>query len=115
MIDWLLNLFFGPPAPDVSPQEAYRLHFEEDKPTLILDVRQPAEYSAGTIPGAMRIPLTQVGARLEEIPRDREVLAICQSSHRSPIAARRLRKAGYDVLNIAGGMNAWEAAALPME
>ena len=115
MINWLLNLLFGPPAPDVSPREAYRLHFEEKKPTLVLDVRQPAEYGAGAIPGAMHIPLTELGARLEEVPHDRQVLAICQSSHRSPIAARRLRKAGYDVLNIAGGMNAWKEAALPME
>ena len=107
IIDWL----FGPPVPQIDVREAHaRL---ADGAPLIVDVRQPAETSSGTVPGAVLIPLTELRRRLDELPRDRPVLTICQSSHRSPLAARRLAKAGFDVTDVAGGLQAWRAAGLP--
>jgi rhodanese-related sulfurtransferase len=108
--DWLL----GPSASDITPEEAHRRHFESERPTLIVDVRQPVEWKQGIIPGAVRIPLTQIGRHASELPDDYELLAICRSGHRSPIAARRLKKAGFEVLNIEGGMEAWEEQGLPV-
>lgn len=116
--NWLQRLLarlLGPEAPSISPREAYRLHFEDEAPTLIVDVRQPAEVRAGAIPGVMHIPLTELGGRMGALPRDQQILTICYSGHRSPLAARRLGKAGYEVLNVAGGMQAWQAAGLPVD
>lgn len=111
----LLDYFLGPAVEKVSPEEAYAKYAAGDGKALIVDVRQPAEWGAGTIPGAARAPLTHLGDALEELPRDRQLLTICASNHRSPLAARRLKKAGFDVLDVAGGMKAWRAAGLPVE
>ncbi|MBK7219522.1 MAG: rhodanese-like domain-containing protein [Candidatus Promineofilum sp.] len=62
----------------------------------------------------MLIPLTEFGRRLGELPRDRPILTICRSGHRSPLAARQLRQAGYDVTDVDGGTMAWERAGLPL-
>lgn len=111
----ILDFLLGPAAEKVSPAEAYRKHAAEDGRALIVDVRQPAEWQSGTIPGAARVPLTHLGGYMDELPRDRQLLTICASDHRSPLAARRLKKAGFDVLDIAGGMKAWREAGLPVE
>lgn len=100
-------------VPNLSPEEAYRL-LQNDPRVLIVDVRQPVETRSGSVPGAVLIPLTEIGRRMEELPRDRPILTICRSSHRSPIAARRLKQAGYDVTNVLGGTIAWSAAGLPL-
>ena len=110
-----LDYFLGPDAEKVSPAEAYRKHTGEDGDALIVDVRQPAEWKSGTIPGAARVPLTHLGSSLDELPRDRQLLTICASNHRSPLAARRLKKAGFDVLDVSGGIEAWREAGLPIE
>ena len=110
----IVYFLLGPAAEKVSPAEAYRKHKAEEG-ALIVDVRQPAEWKSGTIPGAARVPLTALGGALDELPRDRQLLTICASNHRSPLAARRLKKAGFDVLDVAGGMTAWREAGLPVE
>jgi rhodanese-related sulfurtransferase len=110
----LFDRLFGPKVRQISVQEAYELLCAADPPVLV-DVRQLVETQVGTAPGAVLIPLTEFGRRYDELPRERPILTICRSSHRSPIAARRLAKAGYDVLDVKGGMLAWEAADLPVE
>lgn len=100
-------------VPNISPEEAYRL-LQSDPRVIIVDVRQPVETASGSVPGAVLIPLTEFGRRMEELPRDRPILTICRSSHRSPIAARRLKRAGYEVTNVLGGTMGWRAAGLPM-
>ncbi len=100
-------------VPNISPGEAYR-RLQEEAGVIIVDVRQPIETAAGSVPGAVLIPLTEFGRRLAELPRDRPILTICRSSHRSPIAARQLKQAGYDVTNVSGGTMAWEKAGLPL-
>jgi rhodanese-related sulfurtransferase len=111
LLDWLL----GRPAARITPQEAHARLSAGGDHYLLLDVRQPAEHSSGVAPGALLIPLTQLGKRLGEVPRGRQVLCICASGHRSPLAARRLSRAGYEVLDVTGGMNAWRAAGLPLQ
>lgn len=107
--DWLR----GRPAKRISPQEAHARLTSGDH-TVLLDVRQPAEYASGVALGALKIPLTRLGKRLDEVPRGRQILCICASGHRSPLAARRLSRAGFEVLDVSGGMNAWRAAGLPV-
>ena len=111
-MDFISRILGGGVA-EVSPAEAYR-RLQNDPAPLIVDVRQPVETRAGSVPGAVLIPLTEFGRRLEELPRDRPILTICRSGHRSPIAARQLQRAGYDVTDVEGGTMAWERAGLPL-
>lgn len=81
---------------------------------FLLDVREPGEWAAGHVPGALHIPLGQLGARAGEVAWDREVYVICRSGHRSAHAARALAGAGWRVHNVADGMHGWQAAGRPM-
>jgi rhodanese-related sulfurtransferase len=81
---------------------------------ILVDVREPDEWAAGHVPGAQHIPLREVGARYEEIPRDRDVYLICRSGARSARAAQALAGAGWTALNVADGMHGWQAAGRPM-
>lgn len=83
---------------------------------FVLDVREPAEYEAGHVPGALSIPQADLATRLSEVPRDRDVLVVCASGMRSMRATQFLRGLGYDrVLNLLGGTTAWREAGLPIE
>ena len=109
----LYRRFLGGGVGSISPAEAY-LRLQARPEVVIVDVRQPVETRSGTVPGAVLIPLTEFGRRLDELPRDRPILTICRSGHRSPLAARQLKQAGYDVTDVDGGIMAWERAGLPI-
>jgi rhodanese-related sulfurtransferase len=81
---------------------------------IVLDVRQPAEWKTGHIKGAIHIPLSQLSSRLNQLPRGKTIVTVCRSGHRSALAARTLSRAGHDVLNLKGGINAWARAGLPL-
>lgn len=74
---------------------------------FLLDVRERGEFNAGHAPQARNIPLSQLPARLGKFPEDRTIVTVCRSGARSAHAARLLSGHGYDVVNLAGGMNAW--------
>jgi rhodanese-related sulfurtransferase len=75
---------------------------------LIVDVREPYEWSAGHIEGSIHIPLAQLPARMNEIPRDRELVMLCRVGGRSAHAQQFLMQAGYErVRNLVGGIIAW--------
>ncbi|HUZ15960.1 MAG TPA: rhodanese-like domain-containing protein [Gaiellaceae bacterium] len=82
---------------------------------FVLDVRQPAEWRRGHIRGADNVPLGSVRRRLDKLPRDRTIVTVCASGHRSASAARTLRRAGFEVENLKGGMHAWSRLGLPVE
>ena len=109
----LYRRLLGGGVGSISPAEAYQ-RLQARPEVVIVDVRQPVETRSGTVPGAVLIPLSEFGRRLEELPRDRPILTICRSGHRSPLAARQLKQAGYDVTDVDGGMMAWERAGLPI-
>jgi rhodanese-related sulfurtransferase len=73
------------------------------------------EWKAGRIAGARHIPLAHVPFPRRELPRDKAIVTICRSGHRSGVAARGLRQAGYQVENLDGGMKAWTGARLPLD
>jgi rhodanese-related sulfurtransferase len=80
----------------------------------LLDVREEDEWTAGHVPGATHIPLGQLGARTAELPLDRDIYVICRTGMRSARAADALNGAGWQALNVAGGMRDWAAAGRPM-
>jgi rhodanese-related sulfurtransferase len=73
----------------------------------LIDVREPADYVAGHVPGALLIPLGALDARTRELPRDTTIYIICASGNRSLRAARALADAGLDGVSVAGGTSAW--------
>jgi NADPH-dependent 2,4-dienoyl-CoA reductase/sulfur reductase-like enzyme/rhodanese-related sulfurtransferase len=79
----------------------------DEEPGLLLDVRTVDEFAAGTIPGAVNIPLDELRSRLLELPKDREILAFCQVGQRGYMATRILMQAGFDVRNVSGGYKAY--------
>ncbi len=75
------------------------------EPIQLLDVRTPTEFRKGHIKNAKNIPLTEIGSYT---PATKETLyVICHSGIRSKMAAKKLKKKGYDVINVRGGMIAW--------
>lgn len=76
----------------------------------LLDVREADEWQAGHAPMAVHIPLSELEARVAEVPRDGAVAVICRSGARSAKATEFLRASGVTASNVIGGMHAWTAA-----
>jgi rhodanese-related sulfurtransferase len=75
---------------------------------VVIDVREPNEFAAGHIGGAINVPLSKLAAGLGDLDRDAETFVICQSGRRSVTGARLLMRAGFKhVHNVAGGTSAW--------
>jgi rhodanese-related sulfurtransferase len=81
---------------------------------FLLDVREPDEWEAGHVPGALHIPLGELSARSAEIPQETAVYVICRSGARSARATAALTGAGWQALNVTDGMHGWEAAGRQM-
>lgn len=99
----------------LDTNEAVRLLNDDN--TIVIDVREGNEISAGKIKGARHIPLGQLATRLGELEKskDQPILIYCRSGNRSALAANTLTKNGFtNVNNLAGGMTAWESANLPV-
>lgn len=71
---------------------------------IIVDVRTPEEFRDGAYPGAKNIPLSDLGRRLGEIPKDKPVILYCASGVRSSSAAQAMKQAGYADVTNAGGL-----------
>lgn len=101
---------------EIGTHEATRLMNQPT--TLVLDVREPAEFAAGHLPKARNIPLKELGNRLDEIGKykERPVVVTCRSGPRAGSACRMLKRAGFGtVYQLKGGLNAWQQASLPVE
>ena len=81
---------------------------------LLLDVREAHEWVAGHAPGAVHLPLSQLLARVGEVPTDQPVDVVCHVGGRSAQATAFLRAQGVDARNVTGGMDAWERLGLPL-
>lgn len=105
-----------PPAiPTIDVAEAERrLREDPDKP-ILLDVREASEFEEVRAPGAMLVPTSLFMTRVETLPVDRPLMVVCHMGGRSAAVAGFLIRAGRsDVVNVAGGMDAWERAGLPV-
>ena len=82
---------------------------------VVLDVREPEEWAAGHIAGAVHVPLQTLPERIDELDPQAPTLVVCHLGGRSAQATAWLSSQGHDVVNLAGGMDAWEAAGRPVE
>ena len=96
-----------------APMVAEELSSAE--PPLLLDIRNPREWATKHIEGSVNIPLNHLQERIAEIPRDRRIAVHCAGGYRSSIAASILHQYGItQLIEMAGGLAAWEAAQLPV-
>ena len=107
----------------ISPQQ----YLNMGRPPKLIDVRTRFEYMTGHAPQAVNLSLFRLGFGMipglrrlllpqwfRELPKDEPIAVICLTSHRSPIAAKQLLKAGFTkVYNITGGMMEWQQKGLP--
>lgn len=99
---------FGPVVPSVAPAEVAAGAY-------LLDVRETDEWSAGHAPDAHHLPMSDVPARLAEIPTEGDVVVVCRSGGRSGQVVAYLMGNGWDnVRNLAGGMQQWATAGRPV-
>ncbi|HSF29650.1 MAG TPA: FAD-dependent oxidoreductase [Candidatus Tectomicrobia bacterium] len=95
---------------DVHVIQWHELSALDSTQSLVLDVRDDAERRAGSIPGSVHIPLPVLRSRLDELPRDREIIPYCRSGQRSYYASRILLQHGFRVRNLSGSYRTWQTA-----
>ena len=103
-------------VPEVGALQAVQLLNRRD--AVMIDVREPAEFSAGHVPNSKNIPLAQFDKRIGELEKlkNRPAVVLCQTGGRSHAATALLKKAGFaEVVVLAGGINAWQQANMPVE
>jgi rhodanese-related sulfurtransferase len=104
----------GAGGPWVNTAEATHLINRED--ALVLDVREPGEYGAGHILGARNVPLSRLDDADLAKRRERPVIVYCDTGDRASKAISALKKQGFTrVVNLTGGLRAWQQAGLPVE
>ena len=85
-------------------------------PPFVLDVRTPGEWQEKRLQGSVNIPLNHLTARMGELPKDRTIIVHCAGGYRSSIAASLLQRHSFrDLVELNGGIAAWEGAGLPVE
>ena len=105
----------GPAIPTIDVAEAERRLREDPASPLLVDVREANEFEDVRAPGAVLVPMSAFAARAGELPPDRPLMVVCHLGGRSAAAAGFLIRSGRtDVVNVAGGMDAWERAGLPI-
>ena len=81
---------------------------------LLIDVREADEWACGHAPDAVHLPLSELMARVAEVPEDQPVYVICKVGGRSEQAVNFLNQQGRSTVNVSGGMLAWQAAGRAM-
>jgi rhodanese-related sulfurtransferase len=103
-------------GPWVTPAQATPLINRED--AFVVDVRDPAEYGAGHILGAKSMPVARIEEGTAELAKRKEkpIIVYCEGGERSAKAVAALKKQGFTrVVNLSGGLGAWQQAGLPVE
>jgi len=97
---------------DISVLEAAQLL---EHGAVLLDVREEDEWRAVRAPDALHIPMSRLSTSTDRLPSGHLLVCICHVGGRSAVVTEALVGAGYDAVNVAGGMEAWQAAGLPVE
>jgi rhodanese-related sulfurtransferase len=106
LLSWLL----GPKVDTVEVTDVQKL---QNEGAVVIDVREPHEWSSGHIKGARLIPMGSLDRELSRLRPDRQVLFICHSGQRAARATDRAQQKGIKAANVRGGMLQWTRAGLP--
>lgn len=110
--------------PTKDPQEPFhRITLGEAKGMIadgayVIDVREPHEYSSGHVPNATLIPVNDVFARREELPKEKKLIFVCAVGQRSALACEMAAAGGFQaevLYNLEGGTEGWIKAGEPVE
>lgn len=106
-------------AENILSERIKMFYWEEattvDKKDILLDVRNPDEFKAGSIPGAINIPVDELRDRLSELSKNKTIYIYCQIGLRGYMATRILLQKGFKVYNLSGGYRLWDACTREME
>ncbi len=94
---------------NISPRDL-REKTKKNEDFLLLDVRTPIEHQQQAIEGSYLLPVQELSFRVQELPRDKEIVVYCRVGNRSAFAAAYLSRLGYNVKNLDGGIVAWNSA-----
>jgi rhodanese-related sulfurtransferase len=101
--------------PSIDVTEAEQRLRDGTASPLVVDVREPNEFGVVRIEGAALVPLSRFAVTYAELPRDRPLFIVCAAGSRSLAATAHLLRSGWtDVVNVEGGMDAWQRAGLPV-
>ncbi len=91
---------------NIGPEDLIE-RIETGRDFILLDVRTPQEHAAQAITGSYLLPLQELGHRIDELPKDREIVIYCRVGNRSAHACSYLSRMGYNVKNLKGGIMTW--------
>jgi len=117
LVFWMLwKRLIAPKLSGVKSMSAADYMSFREQEHVLLDVRSAGEWESGHASQAIHIALGEIGSRMSELPKDKDLVVVCASGNRSAMAATKLAKAGFEpVYNFSGGMGAWQSAGLPMK
>lgn len=96
--------------------QALQTRFDENKPLHLIDIRTEAELRGGVLPQASHLPMHLIPLKMNDFPRDKEIILYCRSGARSYHACRFLMQQGFDnVINLRGGILDWARQGLKIE
>jgi rhodanese-related sulfurtransferase len=85
-----------------------------DDNLVVLDVREPGEISTASLPGTLNIPMREIPARVDELPKDKDIVVMCHHGMRSMQVAGFLVQRGFkNIYNLSGGIDAWSREVDP--
>ncbi len=109
-------LLLRPKTPAPAEISVYQAFSKYEQGAFLVDVRTQEEWDQVKIPNTTLIPLDELKNRLDELPRDGEMVVVCRSGNRSDEAMKILTKAGFtNAVGMDGGIKAWGAARYPLD
>jgi len=100
-------LFNSMGCKNIGPEDVIE-KIEAGEDFILLDVRTPQEHAAQAIAGSYLLPLQELGYRIKELPKDKEIVIYCRVGNRSAYACAYLSRMGYNVKNLEGGIMTWD-------
>jgi rhodanese-related sulfurtransferase len=98
---------------EISVAQAHDLYQQAD--VFFIDVREVSEWNDYHAPNTTLIPLGELAARVNEVPRDKKIVVVCRSGNRSQQGRDILKQAGFtNVTSMAGGLKAWQSSGYPV-
>jgi rhodanese-related sulfurtransferase len=95
---------------DIQNAQWHEIANLNHKESILLDVRDADEHSEGFIPESKNIPLPELRKRMDELPKDKEIIVYCQTGQRSYFACRLLTQKGFKAKNLSGAYRTWQIA-----